>query len=159
MAEDRTEPAAPALDSMVVIAILVSRVEALVFVSALEAAGIIARADGVHYASVEVNSVALGGHRIWVPAAQHAEASALIREIGVDRNWEFSRGLQRAVLRFIAIILGLWFPLFLAGVSAGGISVLQALIWWPLQAVSFPVNPQGSGEYRLARIGTQPEPT
>jgi hypothetical protein len=136
---------------MVVIAWIVSRVEALVLVSALEAAGIIARADGIHHASVAVNSLGLCGHRIWIPAAQLDEASAVIREIGIERNWEFSPGLQRVVLRFIAILLGIWAPLFGAGIASGGMSVLLALVWWPLQAISFPVNPQGRGDYYLTK--------
>jgi hypothetical protein len=143
------KPAA-ALDRMVVIAQFVSRVEALVLVSALETAGIIARADGIHHASVEVNSLALGGHRIWVPASQLDEASAIIREIGVDRNWEFSRGLQRAVLRFVGLWLAIWAPALVVAVSGGVMSPLAALVQWPLMALSVPVNPQGPGEFYLA---------
>lgn len=41
-----------ASDRMVVIANLVSRVEAMIFVSVLEAAGSDARADGIHHASI-----------------------------------------------------------------------------------------------------------
>ena len=138
---------------MVVIAHLVSRVEAMVLVSALEAEGIIARADGIHHASVEVISLGLGGHRIWVPTSQHPEASALIREIGVDRNCEFRHGLHRAVLRIVGAWLCLLVPAYLVGLIAGAISVFQALLFLPLQAASLPVNPQGRGEYFLAPAG------
>jgi hypothetical protein len=135
-------------DAMVVIAIVVSRVEALVLVSVLEAEGIIAVAGGVHHASVEVNSLALGGHRIAVPASQWAEASAILREAGSDRDAAFCTGLQRAVLRF----LGIWFCVY------GGVAALVALgsafpLWViasiPL-AMAVPVNPQGRGDFYLA---------
>lgn len=136
-------------DAMVVIAIIVSRVEALVLVSALEACGIVAIVGGVHHASVEVNSLALGGHRVSVPAAQWQEASAILREIGADRDWQFSEGLRRAVLRFLALWAGLYGAAMTLTVAAG---VFPA---WALAGISFaaltvPVNPQGRGDFYLA---------
>jgi len=134
-------------DAMVTIAIVVSRVEALVLVSVLEAAGILAVAGGLHHASVEVNSLALGGHRIWVPASQWAEASAVLRESGADRDWAFCSGARRAVLRF----LGVWFCLY------GGVAAVTALAGtfplWIIGTIPFamvvPVNPQGRGDFYL----------
>jgi hypothetical protein len=135
-------------DAMVIIAIVVSRVEALVVVSVLEAEGIIAVAGGVHHASVAVNSLALGGHRIWVPASQWAEASAILREAGADRDQAFSTGLQRAVLRF----LGVWFCIYsgVAAVTALGSAIpLWVIASIPL-AMVVPVNPQGRSDFYLA---------
>src|SRR6478736_7198403 len=126
-------------DAMVTIAIVVSRIEALVLVSVFEAAGILAVAGGVHHASVEVNSVALGGHRIWIPASQWAEASAILRETGAS-DWEFSAGLRRAVLRF----LGVWFCLYggVAGLTAlAGVFPASILASIPF-AMVVPVNPK-----------------
>ena len=134
---------------MVTIAIVVSRVEAAVLVSLLEAGGIPAIAGGVHHASVEVNSLALGGHRIWVPASRWVEASAIFREAGADREWHFSKGLQRAVLRFLALWVGLNGGI-VAFFAAGGAFLPWTLWAIPLSVLSVPVNPQGRCEYYLA---------
>ena len=137
-------------DAMVIIAIVVSRVEALVLVSVLEAEGILVVAGGVHHASVEVNSLALGGHRIMVPASQWEEASAILREAGANRDWQFCTGVRRAVLRFLAVWLGLNGVVMAMGTAAG---VFGA--WWilglPFSALTVPVNPQGRGDFYLAR--------
>jgi hypothetical protein len=136
-------------DAMAVIAIVVSRVEALVLVSALEASGILTVAGGVHHASVEVNSLALGGHRIPVPVAQWQEASAVLREIGADRDWQFSEGLRRAVSRFLALWVGLYGAAMALTVAAG-VFPAWALAGIPLAALTVPVNPQGRGDFYLA---------
>ena len=133
---------------MVVIAIVVSRVEALVLVSMLEAAGISALAGGVHHASVEVNSVALGGHHISVPAEQWAVASAILREVGADRDWQFSEGLRRAVLRFLALWVGLY-GAAMALTVASGLYPAWGLAGVPFAALTVPVNPQGRGDFYL----------
>ena len=136
-------------DAMVAIAIVVSRVEALVLVSLLEAAGIVAVAGGVHHASVEVNSLALGGHRIWVPANKWAEASAILREAGADQAGEFCVGLQRAVLRFLALWVGLYGAATAFAVAAGQYPP-AAFVAVPFAALTVPVNPQGRGDFYLA---------
>lgn len=136
-------------DAMVIIAIVVSRVEAAVLVSMLEAEGILALAGGIHHASVEVNSLALGGHRIWVPASQHELASAVLREAGADRDWQFSKGLQRAVARFLALWIALYGSVVALGVLSSAVSA-----WWlvgaPLSGLIVPVNPQSRGDFYLA---------
>ena len=136
-------------DSMVVIAIIVSRVEALVLVSVLEAEGILAVAGGVHHASIEVNSLALGGHRISVPACQWAEASAILRETGADRDWQFCEGLRRAVLRFLALWVGLYGATMVLAAASGAVS-LWLVLAVPLSVLGVPVNPQGRGDFYLA---------
>jgi hypothetical protein len=134
---------------MVTIAIVVSRVEAAVLLSVLEAEGIIAVAGGYHHASVEVISLALGGHRIWVPASQWAEASAILREAGADRDWQFCEGLRRAVLRFLAVWVALYGAAMAATVAAGLYSA-WGLLGVPFAALTVPVNPQGRGDFYLA---------
>jgi hypothetical protein len=136
-------------DAMVIIAIVVSRVEALVLLSVLDAAGIPAVAGGVHHASVEVNSIALGGHRIWVSARDWSEASAVLREAGADREWQFSSGLRRAVLRLIGVWLALYGSLAASAVIVGALPP-AILFGIPLSALTIPVNPQGRGDYYLA---------
>ncbi|MGZ3235340.1 MAG: hypothetical protein ACXU7O_11645 [Croceibacterium sp.] len=136
-------------DAMVIIAVVVSRVEALVLLSVLEAEGIIAVAGAVHHAGVSVNSQTLGGNRISVPASQWHEASAILREAGANRGWKFCKGLQRAVLRFLT----LWLGLSGAGVAleaAAGLESPWMLFAVPLSAFGVPVNPQGRGDFYFA---------
>lgn len=90
-------------DAMIVVAALVSRVEALVVATMLEAAGILVHVGGAAHASVEVNSLALGGHRLWVPAWQHRAASEILLEVLDDEEWGYCCSLRRAVLRVLAL--------------------------------------------------------
>ena len=142
--DSRSDP-----DAMMVIAILVSRVEALAMASMLEAAGIHVRIDGVHHASVEVNSIALGGHRLWVPAVQHEEASAIVREVGLPDSWQFCPGLRRAIWRFLGLYLGT-ITLFAAPAIVSGLLPLSSVLGIPLAGLTVPVSPQGRGDYYLA---------
>jgi hypothetical protein len=135
-------------DAMVTVAALVSRVEALVVASMLEAAGIQVMVGGAWHASVEVNSLALGGHRLWVPASQHEAASAVLRGVQGTEPWEFSYGLQRAVLRFA----GTWVALSAAWALLWSWLGQASLVWAmaaPLSVLTIPVNPQGRGDYYL----------
>lgn len=139
----------PADDAMVTVAALVSRVEALVVASMLEAGGILVCVGGLGHASVEINSLALGGHRIWVPASQHRAASALLREVLGEEEWGFSPGLRRAVLR----VLALWaVPVISTYALAVWVGLMGAagLALAPLSILSLPVQPQGRGDYYLA---------
>ena len=135
-------------DSMVIVAILVSRVEAMVTASMLRAAGIDVCVGANHHASVEVNSLLLGSHRLWIPACQLEQASAVIRRAGLEGNWQFSRGLQRAVLRFLAIWMGSHLVLILPYVLSGLLPITVIAIL-PVSALTVPVNPQGRGDYYL----------
>lgn len=137
-------------DAMVVIAALVSRVDAIVTASMLEAAGIIVRVDGLHHASVQVNSLALGGHRLWVPASQWLEASDIIREVGSSDNWTVSLGLRRAVLKFLALWVGLQAGFCIVAIALGSLTP-ASLLAIPFSALGVPVNPQGRGDYYLVK--------
>lgn len=141
-------PDEQAADAMVIVAALVSRVEALVVASMLEAAGIQVMVGGAEHAAVEVNSLALGGHRLWVPASHHEAASAILREVFGQGMWEFSPGLQRAVIRFAVAWVGLWATSALAWSALGQASIMWVLAA-PLSALTIPVNPQGRGDYYL----------
>jgi hypothetical protein len=133
---------------MVVVAALVSRVEALVVASMLEAAGILVHVGGAAHASVQVNSLALGGHRLWVPAAQHHAASELLLEVLGEDEWGYCPGLRRAVLRVLAVWAGMVAAAYGVGFVIGTLAIFD--IWLiPLSAVSLPVNPQGRGDYYL----------
>jgi hypothetical protein len=135
-------------DAMVTVAALVSRVEALVVASMLEAGGILVHVGGAAHASAEVNTAALGGHRLWVPASQHMAAS--------EEEWAFSRGLQRAVLRFAGAWAGLSTAAALVICSLGKAPMLWALMA-PFSALTIPVNPQGRGDYYLHADARYPD--
>ena len=142
------EPVETGADAMVIVAALVSRVEALVTASMLEAAGILVHVGGAAHAGVEINSLALGGHRLWIPASQHAEASAILLEVLGEDEWSFSYGLRRAVLRLMAFCAVFFSPMYLIGFWLGAITLPETMLW-PLSAFAFPANPQGRGDYFL----------
>lgn len=136
-------------DAMVTVAALVSRVEALVVASMLQAAGILVHVGGSAHASVANNSLALGGHRLWVPASQYVDASRILVEVLGEEEWGFSYGLQRAVIRVTAAWASISVIVFAAGLWFG------VVMWWqlatlPLSALGLPVNPQGRGDFYLA---------
>lgn len=138
----------PPDDAMVTVAALVSRVEALVVASMLEAGGILVCVGGAGHAAVEVNSLALGGHRLWVPASQHGAASALLREVLGEEEWGFSLGLRRAVLKVLALWVGL--VALTAGVGLwSGVLTVGDMLLAPLAALGVPVQPQGRGDFYL----------
>jgi hypothetical protein len=137
-------------DKMVPLAIIISRSEAVVMASMLEAAGIITHVGALHHASVEINSLALGHYRLMVPEGQHEEASELVAESFAKAEWQFSQGLQTATIR---LLLAKFFATF-------GVILFTAHGPWPVAPSSFaipffvflgtPVNPQGRSEYFLA---------
>lgn len=144
---DRGEDSA-AEPEMVLLAALVSRVEALVVGSMLEAAGILVDVGATHHASASVNSLALGGHRLWVPDFQYLEASEILLEVLGEEEWGFSRGLQRAVFR-VAGFWALCYAAFLALASSAGLVTIFEIVEAPFAVLSVPVNPQGRGDYFL----------
>ncbi|NMN05771.1 MULTISPECIES: hypothetical protein [unclassified Novosphingobium] len=140
-------------DAMVCLAILISRPEALVVASMLEANGIPVCVGAQGHAGVSINSLALGGHRLWIPASHHAIASDLLDEVLGEEEWAFSYGLRRAVLRSMS----LWAA---CNIVPGAIAVYAgilpafALLALPLAAFTVPVNPQGRGDYFLTEPAT-----
>ena len=135
-------------DAMITLAAMVSRVEALVVASMLEANGIPVFVGGAGHASVEVNSLALGGHRLWIPASHHRIASELLLEVLGDDEWSFSYGLRRSVLRVIGTIAAVYVSVT-AFLFSQGLVPLIAIAVAPLGILSLHVNPQGRGDYYL----------
>ena len=135
-------------DAMITLAALVSRVEALVVASMLEANGIPVFVGGAGHASVEVNSLALGGHRLWISVSHHRIASELLLEVRGDDEWSFSYGLRRSVLRVIGTIAAVYVSVT-AFLFSQGLVPLIAITVAPLGILSLPVNPQGRGDYYL----------
>jgi len=140
--------AADAPEAMRRLAVLVSRPEALVLASMLENHGIPVCVGGSGHASVSVNSLALGGHALWIPASAHHLASKLLIEVLDADEWGFSVGLRRAVLRFLAFWAGLNAAITLPFVMANAIPA-AFLLEVPFSLLSVPVNPQARGDYFL----------
>lgn len=139
-----TEPS----DCMVQLAALMSRSEALVVASMLEANGIPVFVGAGGHGSVEMNSVALGGYRLWIPGSHHRAASDLLVEVLGEDEWSFCPAARTAVLRF----LGLWAVLQAAalGIAIVGIGLpVSSLLAVPLSLLTVPVNPQARGDYYL----------
>ncbi|MFZ1744238.1 MAG: hypothetical protein WAT93_15430 [Pontixanthobacter sp.] len=132
-----------------VIAILVSRVEALCLVSMLEDNGILVHVDGLNHASVEFISLALGGHRISVSQHDYDKASALIRETGAADNWEFSFDHRKAVIRMLCLWGGIQCVAAFWALMASLASV-WSWVFLPLSILAMPINPQGRGDYFLS---------
>ena len=136
-------------DALVIVAIAVSRVEALVMASMLRSAGIIVHIDGDQHASVEIISLALGGHRLRVPAWQWSDASSVIREAGLQGTWRFCESTRQAILRLIAAYAGPFLAMIGWGIITDRMPVWTA-VFVPLTVAGIPVNPQGPTDFFLA---------
>ena len=115
----------------------------------LEANGVAVHVDGAYHASVQVNSLTLGGHRLRIARADYAVASDLIREVGTADSWDFNWGVQRAVVRFVTFwaivyVIPMLLTAFVETRSP------ETFLYAPLMILSVPVNPQGEGDYYLA---------
>ncbi|MEO5705479.1 MAG: hypothetical protein ABIT10_13795 [Alteraurantiacibacter sp.] len=138
---------------LALLAILTSRAEALVVASMLEAAGIHVHVGGEYHASVDPISVALGGHRLRVPAWQHADASAIVHEVGLPTQPASYKGGQQAVVRLLAVYVGLQFFLAIPAAIAG------LFPWGGLLGIAFvslgvPVDPRGQPDWHLTEPRT-----
>lgn len=118
--------------------------------SMLRSAGIIVHIDGDQHASVEVITLALGGHRLLVPTWQWDEASGVIREAELPGNWQFCYGLRRAILRFLASYLGAWLVMIVPAILLKAYPA-SVLLQMPLLVLGVPVNPQGPPQFFLSR--------
>lgn len=135
---------------MVPIAHIVSRSEALVVASMLDAAGIIVRISGEAHASVSVNSVALGHYLLTVPDWQHDDASQIVAETFAASDWQFSEGLQTAVIKLLLANLDSAYAVLLLTTMKIGLSSPLYLGLPFLMLFSTPANPQGRSDYYLA---------
>ncbi|ANU06751.1 putative signal transducing protein [Paraurantiacibacter namhicola] len=140
---------------MVTVAIAVSRVQAVVMASMLRSAGIMVHIHGDHHASAEAISLALGGHRLMVPAWQWEAASAVIREAELPGSWEFCSGPAKALWRFVGVYfgaelaIGLLGVLTVPGLPAGNL-LAGMLVNVPATVLAARGSPQGPAEFFLA---------
>ncbi|WP_428685140.1 hypothetical protein [Sphingopyxis sp.] len=140
-------------DAMVPIAELVSRSEALTVAAMLDAAGIIVHVGGEHYAGSTLEVLAIGGFRLTVPASQHEEASAILREY-LAEPVTFSDALRRRVLMLVGIVgLTISLPTGYILFAIGELTPSTALMV-PLSMLATPVSPQGRGDYYLIVEGS-----
>ncbi|MEL1251808.1 hypothetical protein [Aurantiacibacter gilvus] len=132
------------------LATITSRNEALVIASALEHAGVRTWIDGVHHASVDPISIALGGHRLRVFADQWEEASAIVHEMGLPDGEIVFEGQKLAVQKLLFAFVGLHVFLVIPNIIAG-LLPLTSLWLLPSAALGVPVDPRGQNDWYLAQ--------
>lgn len=135
---------------MVPLAIIVSRSEALVVASMLQAAGIIVTVGALHHASVSLNSVALGHYRLEVPNWQHDDASRIVAITFAYTEYRFSAGLQTAVIKLLLLKFFADFGAVLLAALMPGPVALWTFGLPLLLVVGTPVSPQGRSDYFLS---------
>lgn len=140
--------------SLVTISITVSRVEAVVVGSMLEGYGIPVHIGSNGHGSVEYNSLALGGYRLWVSEADWPVASDILRQSAAGAPDSVSTGPRRAIIRFWLAALGAQAAFLLPTLVALG-TIPAQLALAPLSMVLVPVNPQGRADYYLAPPATE----
>ena len=138
-------------DRFVTIAITVSRVEAVVLASMLRGYRFLVHVSGDAHASVEVNSLALGGRRLMVLECDYVAASDILREVSLDDSQSTTPAVRNAVLRIASFWVGINGPWLVIGVRTGMMSI-WATILFALNMAIIPVNPQGRADFYLADV-------
>ncbi|MDP5103241.1 MAG: hypothetical protein NWP98_04890 [Erythrobacter sp.] len=139
---------------LITIAITVSRVEAVVVAAMLEGYGIQVHIGANAQASVEANSLALGGHRLWIAAADWNAASDILRQSAATAPGRTSLGPRRAIFRFWGASLAIHTVILLPWAVIIGVfpAHLAAVL---LNLMVIPVAPQGRADYYLAPLATE----
>jgi hypothetical protein len=137
---------------LLTIAISVSRVEAVVVASMLEGYGIPVHIGASAQASVEFNSLALGGHRLWVAEDDWQAASDILRQSAAIAPDSPSSGPRRAIFRYWGGVLAIYAAMLLPAMALG--VARPELFLFPLELMVAPVNPQGRADYYLAPRGS-----
>jgi hypothetical protein len=143
-------PSSGVMDKMVPLATIISRSEALVVVSMLEAAGIITSVGCLHHASAELNSTALGHYRLSVPSWQYEDASTILWDTSfTTAPYIFSAGPRIAVIRLLCAKFAAQFSVITLTMLTTGLGSpwMMAI---PFGLLDTPVNPQGRSEYYLS---------
>lgn len=135
---------------MVVLAIFVSRFEAITVASMLRAYGVPTWVDGEAHASAEYISQALGGHRLRVMAADYKSASAIIRDAGLADAEYVPVRPNTALLKLIGLAFAAYSAIFGSLVATGGASAAYLLLI-PFSVYQIPVDPKGPPDYFLKR--------
>jgi hypothetical protein len=136
---------------MVPIAHVVSRSEASVIASMLDAAGILSRTSADRHASVDPMSIAFGSYLITVPDWQHEDASAILSATFAVGEFSFSEGLQTAVIKLL--LAWVCSVTIVAGISLilSEETSVKDVFLLPFAILTVPVNPQGRSDYYLSK--------
>ncbi len=134
---------------LVVIAIFVSQFEARLIAGMLNGYGIHTVIDGDHYASVEFNSLALGGHRLSVIQEDYEVASDILRQGGVLAHEPSYSKPSSTLFKFLGLVFGCNAVVILPGVMLGA-APCTMLFLIPWSVFSVPVDPKGPPDYFLA---------
>lgn len=144
-------PSSGVMDKMVPLATIISRSEALVVVSMLEAAGIITSVGCLHHASAELNSTALGHYRLSVPSWQYEDASTILWDTCfTTAPYFFSGSLRGAVIRLLCAKLAAQFSVIALTMFTTGMGSTWLFVAPFGLLLDTPVNPQGRSEYYLS---------
>lgn len=125
---------------LVTIAIAVSRVEAVVVASMLEGYGIPVHIGGYAQGTLEYNSLALGGYRLWVSEADWPVASDILRDSAATAPDSITSGTRRALIRFLGVWMGAHLVIVAPLLPTMIVSAPWVLALLSLQAI-IPVNP------------------
>lgn len=137
-------------DSMVPVARILGRGEALTVAAMLDAAGIIVHVGGEYYTSVSPDIVAIGGFRLTVPAWQYEDASAILADMLSAPEPGPNGHTARAFGRLAMLLGGFLGVTTLPYALLYGVQSLVMLLYSPLFLLQVPVNPQGRADYYLS---------
>lgn len=138
-------------DGFVTVAIAVSRVEAVVLASMLRGYGILVHVSGDAHASIEVNSLALGAHRLMVPQDDYGVASDILRALPLEQERFPIPAVRKAILRVAGFWVGIHLPWVLLGAWLGAVPVWASILFVVDLAI-IPVNPQGRTDFYLEDV-------
>ncbi|MEO9461818.1 MAG: hypothetical protein ABJ242_03690 [Marinomonas sp.] len=134
---------------MVLLAIYVSRFEAIEAACMLRGYGLLVSLDGEAHAATEYISLALGGHRLRVAKADYETASEILRQCGAETDTREIRPPTR-VLKWLVGLAVTAYSAFIVPTVIFGAAPAYYLLQIPAGIYTLPVNPQGRPEYFLA---------
>ncbi len=137
--------------NMVLIAIFVSRFEAIQIASMLRGYGISAWIDGEAHAAAEYISMALGGHRLTVFRDDYPCASEILLQAGVLETQEQTRKPRLALILLVAGAAACYSAIIATLITGAQLSLAWVLAI-PLSIYTVPVDPKGRADYFLAEF-------
>ncbi len=135
--------------TMVLLAIFLSRFEAVEIASMLRGYGILVSLDGEYLTATTYQSLTFGGYRLRVLAEDHAAASDILRACDAPGRDLFRTKPRGVLLWFLAFLIGwpfVWGMVFGAPLLAiGGLQYV----------LSLPIDPKGRPDYFLSEVTDQ----
>ena len=135
--------------SMVLLAIFLSRFEAVEIASMLGRYGILVSLDGEYFTATTYQSLTFGGYRLRVLAEDHAAASDILRACDAPGRDLFRTQPRGVLLWFLAFLIG-W-P-FVWGIFIGAPLVAIGGLQYVL---SLPIDRKGRPDYFLSEVTDQ----